>query len=467
MATRARSGGTGYAVAIVLLAIMFVLSVISTMIFHSRWQDAIINTAQARTELDRFAAAQERRADDVKAFVDRARDEKDGDSKKWKSVVDLLVSERAAALAMIHGDAKTIQAAKDYAKSSGVDIDVKTLTAEIDRISADLTAINTQLADKEAERAKAAADLDQTRQKLMAMEEKYQKQYDERVAEVNQLGTQATAFQTSTQQTIQGLEQAQDAAAQEHMRALEDKDNQVLQLQAQIRDLDANINKLKALINKPGMGPTEELNVDAEIMSIIPQDNLVTINLGERNRLLLGMTFEVFDKKRGVSRDQFGDVRGKGTIEVVNIKEFTTECRIVRLGRGETILEGDLLVNVVYDKDRIYKFYVFGDFDIDSDGRSTPADTRRIRGMIEQWGGVVTEEMSYDVDFVVLGRRPELPATPVGADPAFKTPEEIEAEAAIQKKLEQYIMLEGEARTFRIPILNQNRFLTLVGFYNR
>src|SRR5690606_23185485 len=111
------------------------------------------------------------------------------------------------------------------------------------------------------------------------------------------------------------------------------------------------------------------------------------------------------------------------------------------------------------------------DFDVDNTGRTSMSDRRRIETMILQWGGKLSQaseednrELSYDVDYLVLGEEPELP-TPL--PPGTFDPEIIEAHRAKQRRWERYNQLVKEARELQIPVLNQNRFLLLVGYYQR
>jgi hypothetical protein len=83
--------------------------------------------------------------------------------------------------------------------------------------------------------------------------------------------------------------------------------------------------------------------------------------------------------------------------------------------------------------------------------------------MIEEWGGKLTRQLTYDVDFLVLGRDPALPERPEDQlDPVA-----MQRYAADQKRFETYQELIGEAKALKIPVLNQNRFLVLIGYYQR
>jgi hypothetical protein len=76
---------------------------------------------------------------------------------------------------------------------------------------------------------------------------------------------------------------------------------------------------------------------------------------------------------------------GKASIEVVRVGNTTSECRITRTSRGATLSEGDLIANLVYDKNTKYNFLVYGNFDLDRNGVATPQDAEVIKRLITQW----------------------------------------------------------------------------------
>ena len=71
--------------------------------------------------------------------------------------------------------------------------------------------------------------------------------------------------------------------------------------------------------------------------------------------------------------------------------------------------------------------------------------------------------LSPETDFLVLGQEPPLPE-----EPRDKTdPVTIENYNKAKSKYETYQNLMVQAKKLSIPVLNQNRFLTMVGYYQR
>jgi hypothetical protein len=150
---------------------------------------------------------------------------------------------------------------------------------------------------------------------------------------------------------------------------------------------------------------------------------------------------------------------GKASIEVMRIGPSHSEARIIRKEPGHPLVQGDLLVNLVYDKSQKYNFVVYGDFDIDNDGRTSAGDGEVIRRLITQWGGNVVNDVNVNTDFVVMGKEPVVDSAPPQDDAV--------AQAAHQRavqELDRYLAVRTTAVSLNIPILNQNRFLNFVGY---
>src|SRR5205814_5038455 len=128
-----------------------------------------------------------------------------------------------------------------------------------------------------------------------------------------------------------------------------------------------------------------------------------------------------------------------------------SECRVIRLTPGTQLTEGDLIANLVYDKNTKYNFMVYGDFDLDQNKVATPGDADIIKRLITQWGGKVMYQVNVDTDFVVLRKEPVLPTFSMEElqDP-FNAKKLADAQAA----LDSYLNVKKTAADLHIPILN-------------
>ncbi|MCC6415330.1 MAG: hypothetical protein IT582_05435 [Opitutaceae bacterium] len=123
-----------------------------------------------------------------------------------------------------------------------------------------------------------------------------------------------------------------------------------------------------------------------------------------------------------------------------------------------------MIANLVYDPSTKYNFRVYGDFDMDGNGVATPGDAEIIKRLITQWGGNLTDRVSVDTDFIVLGKEPVLPNfTQDELLDAFNQQKLMTAQAA----LDAYLDVVRKAQDLHIPILNQNRFLYFIGYFDQ
>lgn len=166
------------------------------------------------------------------------------------------------------------------------------------------------------------------------------------------------------------------------------------------------------------------------------------------------------------------------------MSDTSAMCRVVRSSFGRPILVQDPIANLIYDKQRKFNFYVLGDFDLDGDGKATLSDREQVIDLIERWGGVVVKSedrkrrlgaaigleaaeanvLPLDTDFVLLGKEPPLSAASQGevTDPTEKARIE-----NLKLVYDQYSRIRSEAKALGIPVLNQNRFLALIGYYQQ
>jgi hypothetical protein len=315
--------------------------------------------------------------------------------------------------------------------------------------------------------AQAKAQADQFEQQRAEM--------NKTVESIRQQQAQAQAALATYQQTKdQSIQQIDQNMAVERTKAQEAQNAANVQIQELTRQLteargQINILNEKLGLNRP-VNPQDPIvrNPDGQIIRI-PTKDTVYINLGQESSITPGLTFEVYDKIDGIP--PLGDPaaedtlpQGKASIEVVRVGAGSSEARITRQTLGTQLVEGDLIANLVYDPNVKYNFVVYGDFDMDRNGQATPQETDVVRRLVTQWGGQLMDRVNVDTDFVVLGAEPVLPTfTREDLQDPFNQKRLADAQAA----LEAYDQVRNRARDLHIPIMNQNRFLYLIGFYNQ
>jgi hypothetical protein len=123
------------------------------------------------------------------------------------------------------------------------------------------------------------------------------------------------------------------------------------------------------------------------------------------------------------------------------------------------VIRGDVIANALYDPAKVYTFLVYGNFDANGDGASTQAEAEDIKAMVTGWGGKVTDQLTGNVDFLIMGDRPQLPPPPSADAPSAVVNNYMHMRDLAQR----YDRLLEQAQSTSVPILNQNRLFTLIG----
>ena len=194
-------------------------------------------------------------------------------------------------------------------------------------------------------------------------------------------------------------------------------------------------------------------NPDGEIIEVV-DDKVVYISIGKVNGAIPGLTFSVLPPSGKVD-----DLKAK--IIVVKVHEKASECQIVELvSQRHPLTENDLLHNVSFDETRPYTFVFEGRFDLHGTGRPSMQDTDEAIAMVKRFGGIVADEVTPGVDFIVLGAEPEHPMQPTEeADPTIW-----QAYQENMKVYESYVKTQNEAERLGLLIINTNRFLDMIGY---
>lgn len=438
---RARSNGGAYAWALVVLGCGFVVTLLVAIIFYTKIKQAEQDAVEAESEL----AAYVNLGQDGPALANWV--ERDDPDTRGMSAFRVMAEELA--------HKEDVIAARD--------IELATRQAAQAEAEATIARERETIAAREAELARQKAQADGTMQELQ-----------DRARQIEQQLASVSAERDQIQQTLQSTMRDANASAQTQIDALND---QLEDLEAEYSGVLANAKEQADYIAyledqlRDDIDVPQVARADGEILSVFNNGRQLFINRGRRQGIMLGMTFEVFDASDVIRLSDQGGLRGKATIEVYDIQDDTATCRVVRSTRGGQVTAADAIVNLVYDPNKVFTFFVYGDFDIEFDGGEN--DISRIKGLVTEWGAELAElrldeeglpMLSPSIDFIVLGRQPEFPEEP--GDENFD-PEVIQAWQAKVREYEIYQAVLDDAKLLRIPVLNQNRFIDLVGYYER
>jgi hypothetical protein len=312
-----------------------------------------------------------------------------------------------------------------------------------------LQATNKELNDK----------LDSTLKEAKAKSDAFEAQIGELTTKFQDLTKQSEEFRNTANARQAELQTARtkerEDAAKELDAARKAKEEAEKTLQAERKRAEELLNQLAQF--KPSAQGGSALQVkDGTIVRIVPDGDVTYIDLGRRDRIKPGMTFSVYSPVRGIPADG----KGKATVEVANVFESTSECRITSREAGEPVLAGDIIANPVYDRSRQYRFAVAGDFDLNFDGK-VDLGGREVSRLIERLGGKVVNRVDSDTDFLVLGSAPPAPA-PI-APGAENEAAVAERNAELTLRRQAFEAMFKEARALSIPILTRTQFLHFVG----
>lgn len=251
--------------------------------------------------------------------------------------------------------------------------------------------------------------------------------------------------------SIQGQASSRENELLDRVAALEEEK---LDLRDQVERLRGE-RKSEMLEGRP-----EESLVDGRVVAVDPAERTATIDLGTSDKIRVGLTFAVYEEPSAIRVNENGEYpRGKASLEVIRVDGMSAICRVTSERAGNPVVKGDVIANAVYDPNKVYKFMVVGNFDVNRDGIATEAERVAIAALIGEWGGVVSEELSGDVDFLVMGARPTLPPPPPLNAPIPVVEQFVQAQQVIAR----YDELFQQAAATSLPVLNQNRLRTLIG----
>jgi hypothetical protein len=206
------------------------------------------------------------------------------------------------------------------------------------------------------------------------------------------------------------------------------------------------------------------------MIATVASDDIVYINLGLGDHIVRGMTFEVYSRREGIPKqdDLMGPENmpvGEGSIEVEQVFASVSQCRVIKMEIGQHIVEGDLIANLVYDRNTKYNLVVYGNFDLGQTGKPKKGDRQKVEALVTEWGGHIQKDIDVDTDFVVMGAEPKYDPTQFSAE-ELNDPLNRQILQNEKQDYDAYQAVLEKAEKLGIPIMNQNRFLYFCGYYD-
>jgi hypothetical protein len=292
-------------------------------------------------------------------------------------------------------------------------------------------------------------------QKLLAEKEKYQQQVNDIKQDYNDL---KVMLQQTSEQQVQTL-----MAQLEEERDNRKKLNQLLlKTDAELAITQERMKRTQEKLNTLVPPPDSEIAAykpDGKIILIDESTKVVHLNIGSDDHVYRGLTFQVYEKNTPIPKDG----KGKAEIEVFNVEKNISAARITSSNPKKPVIADDIVANLIWDSAQTNIFAVAGDFDLNGDGEIDYEGADKIKALIKKWGGKVTDDISIDTDFLVLGTTPIVLQKPtfeqMEADPMAMDKYE-----ASLKRLTSYKEVQTQAQNLSIPVFNLERFLYFIGY---
>ncbi len=457
MASRT-STSVAMGIALTIFILLSVTLFVLTMVFYSQTQAARRDLRLVEDQQNEIIRSSERGAASVQGYLDRASGER-------QSLTGYLINQLRSTMSTAAGNADLTHEQLTERVQSTTELDGGSLLARVDRLQSRLTQADRARTEAEAARDRAAADLRNEADRIRQLENELRQGAARNTASLDDYREGVETYQARIDEFIRDFRADLANLKDEQQGETEGFQDTIAQLEQDILVLRDRLNQAQGVTRPEVLRPTDEFAlVDGEVVATQPAQNTVTISLGSRQKVTIGLTFSVYADASAIRPDASGNYpQGKAALEIIAVQDTTATARVVRSTQGNPIVPGDVIANPLFDPDKVYKFIVYGNFDTNRDGNATRFEADRLESLIRQWGGQTVEEITGDLDFLVLGRQPVLPPQPGPGAPL----EAVQEYVRLQNIVQRYNDLYDRAERTNIPVLNENRLYTLIGAFPR
>lgn len=446
--------GVGMIVTVSVLGVLALALFVLTVVFYGNYQGAKRELDANVAQMSDFVRPDEKERDDVRAIRQAA-------SESRKSVVGYLQDSMQTTMRRVTGSQRDTVAQLESRLGQIPGAEGSALLQVVQDLNANVARLTSELEQADADRQRALEDLANESERVARMQESHNTAVAALNAEIGTYKAEVDSYRDGINDTRKDMDARVERLLTDRRDTEAQLSERIRQLQDQNLVLQSQVAQLRGEKNKDILKPEDEYAlVDGQIAGIDSGAGRVFINLGRGQKVRLGMTFSVYSSATELRPDETGAYpRGKASIEVIAVDDGSSTCRVLTESKGNPVVKGDVIANAVYDPTKSYKFVVWGNFDADRDGRSSPQEKMDIEAMILAWGGEVVEELTGDVDFLVLGERPILPPPPRPGSPIEIMQEYIRLDRTVQR----YNDLFNQGVATGMPVLNENRLYTLIG----
>ncbi|MFP4433903.1 MAG: BRCT domain-containing protein [Phycisphaerae bacterium] len=445
---------------LVAFVILFLISTVIATLQYMEADELAVQVKQQQEQLDRLASSTDLNKARIAAMM------KDGDD----TVIQTLTDRIDRLTNWIDADAAGFQAALDQwedlrqtdQKITQDDPEAPTaaggLVPLVETLRGRLDAANKAEEQVAVELQNCRREVSERESTIATLKQEHSAAVEELRSQISKQNEMLKSRETSHERALSQAREESNAIQKDLRARIEDLATQIDDLQIALNLKEQQIKELEDKLRGPtgkGDGKTAVVQAepDGKIIKVIEADDVCYIDVGSRDGVKVGMPFSVYPDK-GVPPE--GD--GKARIVVRNTDKYSSECQILTQEKGKPLVRGDVVSNLAFNAMATPTFVVRGEFDLFGEGTATAENARIVKDLIKRFGGKVTDELSVQTDYLVLGTEPARP---------IKPEEDTEDQGEYQQKLREYTRyqdLKDEARRLGIPVLNTTRFLAHTGY---
>jgi len=453
-----RSGaGTGVVVSLVVFVIITICLLVLSIVFYTGQTDAREAQAEAEAALSTYVKPAQRNNDMFKRIEAASGSQ---------SVAMHLLNQYEELMAFVDGNPKTdLAGLQARAERFGVE-QGETIMGAMQSMDRNMNSVRSQLETNRNLLGDKDQQLDEMNARIESLKRNQQQEVESLQNQISAYAAEADRYRQEVQDTIARVNDSKESMRADYEQRIDELEDEKDELNQELYLLRNRVDQLQQVVRKSRQrAENPAMLVDGRVIDTLSRDE-VFINRGRKHRIQLGMTFEVYSSAEAIRPNEAGELpRGKASLQVMQVGEQTSKCKITRSAPGQPVVSDDVIANAVYDPTYQFKFLVHGKFDVDNDGRPSENEAEYLRSRIIDWGGTVVtgEELPGDLDFLVLGMEPPTP----GILPPDASQERIARWIEQKRASETYDRLFRQAREAQIPVLNSNRFFILIGSTSR
>ena len=457
------SSGTGVVVSLVVFVLCTVFLLVLTIVFYSGKAKATQAEVAAQSTLAKYVTREQRQRENIKALEGTV------NPKRGESIVRHLQEEYQELMGYVSGN-PTLSFPSLQSQFQNYDVgEDGTVRGALQKLDSNLNKRETELDARTTELASARMEINDLDGDIERMKETHQEEMDAVTGKIAAYERAAEDYRAELHKVKGEYYSAIDRLRERYEGDIARLENEKDALFRERVVLKSRLDELQEILSVSRLQAQDPSTlVDGRIVDTVGGSDEVYIDRGKKDRIVLGITFEVYDDESALQQiDRLtGEMpRGKASLQVIQVRETTSKCMITRAIPGRPVVRTDVIANAVYDPNYEFKFMVHGKFDVDGDGKPSEAEAEYLRSLIVNWGGAVVqgELLPGDLDFLVLGMEPPLPPDLRPNATEFQIDDWVRKRRAH----ERYHDLFHQASEAQIPVLNANRFFILIGYTER